>query len=70
MEITADHVATAIAVRRGQHRLRDLPAADRAAVNYVLQTTSDARLAQAVLSTQRPRERAFVVRRPRQSSFR
>lgn len=69
-EITAEHVTQAIAVKRGQRRLRDLPVADRTAVAHVLQTTSDAKLATVIEGTRPLRSRAIRVAHARYTSFR
>jgi hypothetical protein len=59
------HIELALDVRRGKYRLRDLKD-DAGVVNYILQSTSDARLAQIALE-QRPhaRERAWNYAKPR-----
>jgi hypothetical protein len=66
MTVEPRHVELALDVRRGRYRLRQLQDEDRPIVNYVLNATSDARLAQ-IAQEQRPhtRERAWTHKQQR-----
>lgn len=46
MTITPNHITTALDVRRGLKRIKELPDDQRQPVTFVLHTTSDAKLAQ------------------------
>ena len=65
VEITPEHITTALDVRRGLMRIKQLPEADRRPVTFVLHTTSEARLAQ-IAHEQSGRKKAhnFVYSKP------
>lgn len=53
MPVEPRHLDLALAVKRGQCRLRELPEAERPFVHAVLQRTTDAQLATLALSKER-----------------
>jgi hypothetical protein len=61
MTITSEHIRQALGVRRGERRLSAVPEADRAAVQSVLWSTSDATFATLAAAEEHRASRASAA---------
>ena len=65
MTLQPNDLQTALDVKRGQRKLRDLPDEERARVATVMRRTSDAQFSDMARAQEQPRHRHFRYAQPR-----